>query len=107
MTPPLSAQGTAGVNPVTRRLDPPEWYDDAGEVHALARWLLNTCQISTVDEVLYLFEKPHKWSVEREQMVAGVCETCDGDGEVAVGFGIYSTMRPAIARCPDCGGSPA
>jgi len=32
------------------------------------------------------------------------CAACDGEGQVAVGFGIYSNMRPAIARCPDCGG---
>ena len=34
-----------------------------------------------------------------------ICETCGGDGEVCVGFGIYSQMRPGIAICPDCGGT--
>ena len=34
-----------------------------------------------------------------------VCETCEGYGEVCVGFGIWSEMRPGIAVCPDCGGT--
>jgi len=33
-----------------------------------------------------------------------VCDTCEGYGEVCVGFGLYSHMRPGIARCPDCDG---
>jgi len=34
-----------------------------------------------------------------------VCDICEGYGEVCVGFGLYSHMRPGIARCPDCDGS--
>lgn len=30
------------------------------------------------------------------------CETCEGLGQVAVGFSIDSTERPHIAPCPDC-----
>lgn len=33
------------------------------------------------------------------------CKTCDGDGEVLVGFGLTSTIRPGIKRCPDCNGT--
>lgn len=55
------------------------------------------------------------WSDEHYEREDGVmvcgqcgvakCPTCDGDGEVCVGFGIDSEMRPGIARCPDCGGT--
>jgi len=50
----------------SRRL---EWFDDRDEVLTVARWLLDTSQISTCDELLYLFEKPWKHTMDRDDMV--------------------------------------
>lgn len=33
------------------------------------------------------------------------CPMCDGEGQICVGFGIYSNLRPGIAHCPECHGT--
>jgi hypothetical protein len=58
------------VRAVTRDLTPPEWYDSRDDVVELVRWLLDTSQITTISEVLYAFEKPWKWTVERDHMIS-------------------------------------
>lgn len=40
-----------------------------------------------------------------DRFLASVCMTCEGDGDVCVGFGIDSHTRPGIVRCPDCAGT--
>lgn len=46
-----------------------EWWYDRMEIVDLAGWLDDRCELSTVEAVIYLFEKPWKWSPEREQMI--------------------------------------
>ena len=40
----------------------------------------------------------------KEEVGEEACPACEGDGEVAVGFGIQSIGRPLIETCPTCGG---
>lgn len=46
-----------------------EWWRDTANVVELARWLEERCELATAD-VIYLFEKPWKWTPEFNAMRA-------------------------------------
>lgn len=56
-----------------------EWWRDTANVVELARWLEERCELATAD-VIYLFEKPWKWTPEfnamraQERAEAAMCE---------------------------------
>lgn len=45
---------------------PADWYADHDEVVTFARALVDANVITTVDESLYYFEKPWKWTAEHD-----------------------------------------
>jgi hypothetical protein len=58
------------------------WYDDQEEVLRLARALVEAGLIQTLDEMLYLMEKPWKWNAEHDRFVhTGTVEVPEEDDE--------------------------
>jgi hypothetical protein len=60
---PIESTVQHAMNP-TRR-----WYDDPEEVLRLAHALSAAGLIQTVDEVLYMIEKPWKWTAEYNRFI--------------------------------------
>ena len=47
-----------------------DWWHNAENVLEFARVMHETGEFATIDDVLYFFEKPYKWTVERERWLA-------------------------------------
>lgn len=43
---------------------PNMWLADRDNITTLARWLVSEGQLMTIEDVLYFFEKPWKWTPE-------------------------------------------
>jgi hypothetical protein len=47
-----------------------DWTTNYGEIVAFGRVLAEVGEFITLDDLLYYFEKPHKWSNDHESWVA-------------------------------------
>ena len=46
------------------------WVNDYSNVWGLGRWLVESCKITDIQDLLYYFEKPSKWTTEWHEMQA-------------------------------------
>lgn len=47
----------------------PDWWEDGDEVQRIARELVSDSTLTTPSEVVYYYEKPWKWSKERDHIM--------------------------------------
>lgn len=45
-----------------------EWYDDRENIARLLTWLEERCELRSIDDAIYLVEKPWKWTPEWNEL---------------------------------------